>query len=79
MPPFQGKHIIKIALLIIMWIGSPPEQKSIIGVIALLAYIVDRHGYKMRAALEKIREELHAAPRSQRSAKKPIATNDKKD
>ncbi len=74
------KHYIKSVLLLIMWLGSPPEQRSFIAIIALLAYIVDRHGYKMRAALEEIREELVNAPRPKKSStKKLIATDDKKD
>ena len=87
MIPAWIKHILKSMLLVLMWMGSPPEQRSFIAIIAFLAYIVDRHGYKIRTALKKIHEELHNAPRSKRSIKTlvvtdnktPVATDDKKD
>jgi len=58
-------HYIKTVFLAGLALTCPPEQKAIAIILALFAYLVDRHLYAIRADLQK----LH--PRHKPRQKKP--------
>ena len=72
----KTSHYIKVAFLAGLYFTCPPEQKTIVLVLVLFAYLVDRHLYALHDDLELLR------PRHRSRQKKPegvVASTTKKD